>query len=359
MQTGFCSSCVATTADDSAGSITVNGIGNILYGSGDLCETCGSVVKTQWLCFLFIPIFPLGTFRIKYVAPERYISRRVRNEREWKAIAKRLAKAGWTWGCTARVDSNGEKTVVADAITGKGERFIVRGDNKLAVFVELESQIRASDVTSRSELDRSLAHSEATKNRRLAWAVAGILAILFLAAILSPRESGDDVGNPGTIPASAQNSSGTQPETTLSPAGAEASDGKPVAGSTSSPAPAWKAIPPMEKSDGDNNPFVVARRQVEAAASTKLAAPQSTLPRKRELTYAPKPRFSPVMHALHLSGSGKFRIYFGSSGIVKQTKVVESTGSNYLDENARATLRTWRAVPGEESQITVPITFRP
>jgi len=41
------------------------------------------------------------------------------------------------------VDSHGRTLFVADAHHGDGKRFVVRADEKLSAFVELESAIRA------------------------------------------------------------------------------------------------------------------------------------------------------------------------------------------------------------------------
>jgi hypothetical protein len=67
-------------------------------------------------------------------------------ENEWKAIADRLSAAGWTWGCTERVDSDGKTTFVADAHRSDGQRFIVRTDSRLAAFVELQRQVRTESA---------------------------------------------------------------------------------------------------------------------------------------------------------------------------------------------------------------------
>jgi hypothetical protein len=42
------------------------------------------------------------------------------------------------------IDSNGRTIFVADAHRDDGKRFIVRADEKLTAFVELESAIRGS-----------------------------------------------------------------------------------------------------------------------------------------------------------------------------------------------------------------------
>ena len=56
-------------------------------------------------------------------------------------IADNLSKAGWSWGCVATVDRDGRTIFVADAHRGDGKRFVMRADEKLAAFLELESAI--------------------------------------------------------------------------------------------------------------------------------------------------------------------------------------------------------------------------
>jgi hypothetical protein len=58
-------------------------------------------------------------------------------------IADNFSKAGWSWGCVSAIDSNGRTIWIADAHRGDGKRFVVRADEKLTAFVELESVIRA------------------------------------------------------------------------------------------------------------------------------------------------------------------------------------------------------------------------
>ena len=53
-------------------------------------------------------------------------------------------KRGWSWGCVAAIDSNGRTIWIADAHCGDGKRFVMRADEKLTAFVELESVIRTS-----------------------------------------------------------------------------------------------------------------------------------------------------------------------------------------------------------------------
>jgi hypothetical protein len=58
-------------------------------------------------------------------------------------IADNLSKAGWSYGCVSALDSNGRTIWIVDAHRDDGKRFVVRSDEKLTAFVELESVIRA------------------------------------------------------------------------------------------------------------------------------------------------------------------------------------------------------------------------
>jgi len=46
------------------------------------------------------------------------------------------------------IDSNGRMIWIADAHRDDGKRFVVRTDEKLSAFVELESAIRSSNSSS-------------------------------------------------------------------------------------------------------------------------------------------------------------------------------------------------------------------
>jgi hypothetical protein len=56
-------------------------------------------------------------------------------------IADNLHKAGWSWGCVSALDSRGQTIWIVDAHRGDGRRFIVRANEKLSAFVELERQV--------------------------------------------------------------------------------------------------------------------------------------------------------------------------------------------------------------------------
>jgi len=58
-------------------------------------------------------------------------------------IADNLKKAGWSLGCVSALDCVGRTIWFADAHRGDGNRFIMRADEKLTAFLELEAAIRA------------------------------------------------------------------------------------------------------------------------------------------------------------------------------------------------------------------------
>jgi len=61
--------------------------------------------------------------------------------KHWEIIADNLSKVGWSWGCVSALDSNGRTIWIADANRDDGKRFVVRADEKLTAFIELESAI--------------------------------------------------------------------------------------------------------------------------------------------------------------------------------------------------------------------------
>ena len=58
-------------------------------------------------------------------------------------IADNLSKAGWSLGWVSAVNSEGRTIWIADAHRDDGKRFVVRADEKLTAFLELEAAIRA------------------------------------------------------------------------------------------------------------------------------------------------------------------------------------------------------------------------
>jgi len=62
----------------------------------------------------------------------------------WEIIADNLASRGWSWGCVTVIDSQGRRIFAVDAYRDDKRRFVVRGDDLLTVFVELEHALRGS-----------------------------------------------------------------------------------------------------------------------------------------------------------------------------------------------------------------------
>jgi hypothetical protein len=58
-------------------------------------------------------------------------------------IADDLCKAGWSWGCISALDREGRTIWIVDAHHRDGKRYVVRAEEKLTAFHELESAIRA------------------------------------------------------------------------------------------------------------------------------------------------------------------------------------------------------------------------
>ena len=56
-------------------------------------------------------------------------------------IAKNLKKAGFSLGWASPIDSEGRTIWIADAHRGDGNRFVVRADEELTAFLELERAV--------------------------------------------------------------------------------------------------------------------------------------------------------------------------------------------------------------------------
>jgi hypothetical protein len=55
----------------------------------------------------------------------------------WEIIAGRLSAAGWSWGVISAITERGV-IFIADAHKDDGKRYVVRSDQKLSAFLELE-----------------------------------------------------------------------------------------------------------------------------------------------------------------------------------------------------------------------------
>ncbi|HXQ02560.1 MAG TPA: hypothetical protein VN801_06285 [Candidatus Udaeobacter sp.] len=57
----------------------------------------------------------------------------------WEIIADNLSKADCSWGCVSAIDSKGRTIWIVDAHRDNGKRFVVRSDEMLSAFLELEN----------------------------------------------------------------------------------------------------------------------------------------------------------------------------------------------------------------------------
>ena len=66
--------------------------------------------------------------------------------KQWEIIADNLSKVGWSYGYVSALDLEGRTIWIVDA-HGYGKRFIVRADEKLTAFTELETAIHEFAVS--------------------------------------------------------------------------------------------------------------------------------------------------------------------------------------------------------------------
>jgi hypothetical protein len=77
----------------------------------------------------------------------------------WEIIADNLSKAGWSWVCVSALDREGRTIWIVDAHRD-GKRFVVRTDEKLTAFAELELAISGAGNGNRCTSQRSRLISE-------------------------------------------------------------------------------------------------------------------------------------------------------------------------------------------------------
>jgi hypothetical protein len=75
----FCKKCQFETIARASGNLSrFNGIGTTFLGSSNACAECRSVVKRVWFTVLFIPVVPMGRYRVIQMSPQEFLSRRLR-----------------------------------------------------------------------------------------------------------------------------------------------------------------------------------------------------------------------------------------------------------------------------------------
>lgn len=58
----------------------------------------------------------------------------------WEIIADKLSTQGWSWGMTTATDAQARARFIVDAHRDDGRRFVVRSDELLTAFLELEKK---------------------------------------------------------------------------------------------------------------------------------------------------------------------------------------------------------------------------
>src|SRR5262245_50188532 len=95
--------------------------------------------KAAWFAFIAI-----GWQRYPLAQPSAAV--KGLHMKKWEIIADRLSKAGWSWGCVPALDSEGRTIWIVDW-HGYGRRFVVRSDEILTAFMELERAIHEFAVS--------------------------------------------------------------------------------------------------------------------------------------------------------------------------------------------------------------------
>jgi hypothetical protein len=70
----------------------------------------------------------------------------IKRVKNWEIVADNLHKAGWSYGYVSALDRKGRTIWIVDA-HGCGKRFIVRSDEKLTAFLELQRAIHEFAVS--------------------------------------------------------------------------------------------------------------------------------------------------------------------------------------------------------------------
>jgi hypothetical protein len=59
----------------------------------------------------------------------------------WEIITDNPSKAGWSWAVSQPWNPMGKRSRLLTRICDEGKRFVVRADEKLTAFMEIESAV--------------------------------------------------------------------------------------------------------------------------------------------------------------------------------------------------------------------------
>ena len=92
-------------------------------------------------------------------------------------------------------------------------------------------------------------------------------------------------------------------------------------------------------------------------AAGAVSGPVNFVSTQAYMISAPHPSYPYEARRAKQTGSGKFLLKFDSNGSVTDVSVVQSTGSEILDQLSMSTFGRWRCRPGIYNWVYVPITF--
>ena len=78
---------------------------------------------------------------------------------------------------------------------------------------------------------------------------------------------------------------------------------------------------------------------------------------REKMLFAPRPTYPYEARAAKQTGSGRFLLRFDPRGNVAWVDIVQSTGSELLDQVSRSAMERWRCRPGVYTEVIVPVTF--
>lgn len=133
-----------------------------------------------------------------------------------------------------------------------------------------------------------------------------------------------------------------------------------------SPAPEKAAVAENTSAVAEATPTMestLAPTPAEAPAARSVAPPATpgkVVAHAGRLVYAPAPRYPQTLAWIGWDrrGAGVYRLTFNSQGEARDVQVTHSTGNAIMDRAAVETLRSWRAQPGKEWSLTVPVDFK-
>jgi TonB family protein len=112
--------------------------------------------------------------------------------------------------------------------------------------------------------------------------------------------------------------------------------------------------------DGRSKWFAEETPPSPAEGPRKVPLAQNPQGRKSKLIYSPAPAYPSSARSSSgaVKGTGRFRLSFDANGQVKNIVILRSTQNGALDQAAVEALRHWKATPGGEWELNVPITFQ-